>query len=1067
MCCVTQSWVTCSLHADELPPLSYNKDIRPILSENCFYCHGFDEKHRQADLRLDVSTAAFADRDGYFAIVPNDPQASQVIARIEADDPDLLMPPPTSHRVLSAQQRQLIHEWIAQGAKYDSHWAFQAPVKIDLSTTADAAEATTTDTLSDPPRALSSTNPIDQLLQRDWLARGVTPADRTSPEKWLRRMSLDVTGLAPSPAELEEFRQQVEANGEVAFDEAVDRALASPRYGERMAQDWLDVARYADTHGFNNDSTRSMWRWRDWVIDAYNNNLPYDQFITKQLAGDLLPNPTLDDLIATGFCRNHGINSEGGIIGEEYRVEYVVDRVRTLGTGILGLTLECAKCHDHKFDPVTQKDFYSLFAFFNQVDEVGEDGRDKNAFPLVQTPTQSQLQSIAEMDRSIALASERLVAIEADVLPTSAELLNKPLTSIAVSPDASSNLTPAEDSIPLRIQGAVLVNDTPYGKSFALQDAESSIEWELVDAIATPSKAWTFTTWMRWNGAPAIVVSSMNRTDDPSSSGYGRGLAIEVTENGNVTVQLGSRWPAYAMQAQSLSAMEADQWCHLLVSFDGSGSALGLTVAINGEQALMRTLIDGFNSRDSIRHPAPPRLASEQGPDSRWSNIPFANPRWYAAAVDASQLVDSIDQQRMAGLMQLSEDSPVRIRNAVQLHLRSNSSPLANAEYQQVWQTREALVRDKAALMRNVPTTMVMQDNATSRETFVLLRGQYQSPQEKVTPDVPAAISLPWPDNAPRNRLGLAQWLTQPNHPLTSRVAVNRVWQQLFGTGLVKSSEDLGYQGEYPAHPELLDWLACEFVESGWDTKKLIKQIVLSETYRQRSDNHGELTTLDPENRMLARGPRYRLPAESLRDHLLNVGGLLRHRTGGPSVYPWQPEDLYRGIVVDAPYEGTKWGTSEGDDLFRRSVYTFWKRTVPFPVLNIFDAPDREFCVARRVITNTPLQSLVLMNEPAMLEAARGLAERMMQAGSSDQGPDSSLALQYGFVAATGRKATSEELLVLEESHRALTESFIEEPEQACQLLKEQVPTIDSATRAAWVAVASMIMNLDETMTKD
>jgi hypothetical protein len=828
-----------------------------------------------------------------------------------------------------------------------------------------------------------------------------------------------------------------------------------------MAQDWLDAARYADTHGFNNDTERIMWRWRDWVIDAFNSNMPYDQFITKQLAGDLLPNATDDDRVATGYCRNHVINSEGGIIDEEYRVEYVVDRVRTLGTSVLGLTLECSRCHDHKYDPLTQRDFYQLYAFFNQVDEVGEDGRDRNAFPLMKSPTQSQQRSLSEIDDRIASLSSQLNAtIDASV---------EKIATFKIDPNLASRSgqAPTPAAIKLHANGSLFIAESRFGNAYALKDANSSLELEIPSDANAISKPWSFTAWVKWNGQAMPLLSSLSLQVDPSAQGYGRGLAIEIGAKGEIEIKQGVRLPAYALRVVSAPAVPKEDWTHVCVSFDGSKSADAFEVFVNGQTIPLEIQADGYDTRDALTHPARPRLGGEYGKSPRWSSSPIASPKWYASKIEPRSWMDDFESLRLAELASLKELSKEQARELASLHLRSPSSTGYNKAFQEAWQQKDVLGEDRNRVKRAVPTSMVMRDAAMPRDTFVLYRGRYDAPRDKVVADVPAALSLPLAADAPRNRLGLAQWLTQPNHPLTSRVAVNRLWQQLFGVGLVKTSEDFGVQGEYPANPELLDWLAVEFVESGWNVKALLKTIVLSETYRQDSRISPALRDLDLDNRLLARGPRVRLPAESVRDHLLQLGGMLKHRVGGPSVFPLQPEELYKGIVVDAPYAGTKWVASQGDDLYRRSVYTFWKRTVPFPVMTLFDAPDREFCVAKRISTNTPLQALILMNEPALQESARGMARQLMAIDSERNATSRAKAFHHGFRSATGRSLTEKESQLFENAFGKLHASFGEDPKAAIEMIADKVEQADTPYHAAWVTVASMILNLDETITKD
>ncbi len=767
-------------------PPDFNRQIRPILSENCFRCHGPDEKERKAKLRLDTRDGALKElRSGGHAIVPGHANKSALIERILAADPAERMPPPKTNKRLTAQQIDLLKRWIDQGAKWSEHWAFVPPSRPALPAVKDKTW----------PR-----NAIDLFILARLEKEGLRPSREADRVRLIRRVTLDLTGLPPTPAEVNAFLADRSPN---AYEKVVDRLLASPHYGERMALDWLDAARYADTHGYHIDAGRDMTRWRDWVIGAFNRNLPFDRFTVEQLAGDLLPGATPEQKVASGFNRNHMINFEGGAIPAEYHNAYIVDRVNTTGTVWLGLTVACAQCHDHKYDPLSQKEFYQLYAFFHNVPENGLDGSKGNAAPVLKAPTAEQARRLRELDE-------------------------------------------------------------------ALKRAE--------------------------------------------------------------------------------------------------------------------------------------------------------------AAGDKGQLAN--------------------------------------------------LRKERADIEKRIPSTMVMQELPKPRETFMLLRGEYDKKGPKVTAATPAALP-PLPKDAPHNRLGLAQWLVDPGHPLTGRVAVNRYWQLFFGTGLVKTAEDFGSQGEPPSHPDLLDWLAVEFTtpsgeplgsggKTRWDVKALLRLIVTSATYRQSSVVSKGLLAGDAENRLLARGPRLRLPAEFIRDQALAVSGLLNREIGGASVFPYQPAGLWQELASRG--DSKNWSAqffvqSHGKDLYRRTMYTFWKRTSPPPALVTFDAPDREVCTVRRSRTNTPLQALVLMNDPTYVEASRKLAERMMrQATTTDE------RIAFAFRLATARRPEAKEVDVLRRVFHRQLERFRKDTKAAQRLLAvgesardERLP---AAELAAWTTVASVILNLDETITK-
>ena len=1014
--------------------IEFNRDIRPILSENCFSCHGQDAKHREAKLRLDLPEEAVREREGVIAVVPGKPDESEMIARLLTQDKDEVMPPPKAHKHVAPEQIALLKRWIAEGAKYEKHWSFIPPRRAVLPEVENAGWVR---------------GDMDRFVLARLEREGLAPSAEATPSAWLRRASFDLTGLAPTPVELDAFAADVAARGGLAYALAADRLLASPRFGERLAQDWLDAARYADTHGFNNDSARSMWRWRDWVIDAFNDNQPYDQFLTEQFAGDLLPQPSIEQRIATGFARNHVINSEGGIIDEEYRVEYVVDRVRTLGMSTLGLTLECCRCHDHKFDPITQKNYYEFFAFFNQVPELGEDGRTANASPFMEAPTRVQQARFRQLD---AGAAEKSAAL--------GKLFDRDREKSGDAEILARLRTPLAASVVSLPEPAALVLGGPAATAHAELGPVRSFDGTAGAAVGEKAVAfdqpWTLATWVRWVGGEAAVASTMGMQMTPTSSEYGRGIAVRLTAEGRVEVRLSERWPAYAAQVLSVETVRPGRWQHLAVTCDGRGRAAGIRVFIDGAECAREVRHDGTTPSARVFATGGGKLliGEEAAPEPHRFRGDLAGLRLYPQALEPGVLRPWVETTlaRVLAQGEVEKDRADWLRD---LLLRRT-----DADYARLCEERDRLRDERRLLAREVPTTMVMEELPTPRETHLLKRGMYDAPGELVQPGVPETLLGAWPPDAPRNRLGLARWLTQPEHPLTARVAVNRFWQQLFGTGIVKTSDDFGFQGEYPVHPELLDWLARDFIESGWNVKALLHALVLSATYRQDSAIPPALRERDPENRLLARGPRVRLPAEQIRDHALAVSGLLRQRLGGPSVFPTQPAGLYNGIVVAADYPGTAWTDSTGDDLYRRSLYTFWKRTVPYPVLNVFDAPDREFCAVRRSRTNTPLQALTLMNETAMVEAGRQLGARMLREGGT--GDDARLA--FGFRAATSRPPRAEELAVLRETLERFRKDFTADGAGAQALLKAGKP---DAERAAYAALGGLLLNLDETVTKN
>jgi len=823
--------------------VDFNHEVRPILAENCFACHGPDEAKRKARLRLDLRESAVQPaKSGSVAIVPGVAEKSELMLRTSSPDEEERMPPLQTGKALTPGQLVILRRWIDQGAEYQTHRFFLPPQRPERPVVSDHRW----------PR-----NPIDDFVLARLEQEGVKPAPEADRRTLVRRLKLDLLGLPPTPAEVEEFVADSTAR---AYDRLVDRFLSSPHYGERMAVDWLDAARFADTHGYHIDAGRDMTHWRDWVISAYNRNQPFDQFTIEQIAGDLLPNATREQRLASGFNRNHMINFEGGAIPEEYHAAYLMDRVNTTTRVWLGLTVACAQCHDHKYDPITQKDYYRLFAFFNSVPENGLDGSKGNAVPLLRLPAPQTEQKLATLSDQIGAVENRVKHLES-----------------------------------------------------GLATAQAALEQEWSAGAATNS-----------------ILEGL---------------------------------PESLRNAALLPAAQRSQ----------------------EQQSELKKYVR--------QHAVP--------------GLPAAD-------------------QELAGLRQQRDD-----------------------------------------LERTIPTSMVMQEMDKPRDSFVLERGQYDKLGEKVTPGIPAMFGS-LPEGGPTNRLGLARWLVAPSNPLTARVMVNRFWQMYFGTGIVKTAEDFGTQGEWPSHPELLDWLASEFVRSGWDVKAMQKLMVGSATYRQSSATTREWAAKDPENRLMAHGPRQRLQAEFIRDQALAISGLLNEAIGGPSVSPYQPAGLWEELA--SREDGKNWTAqtytqSHGPDLYRRTMYTFWKRTSPPPTLSTFDAPDRETCTVRRLRTNTPLQALILMNDPTYVEASRRLAERLLR-----EAPSNERRVALAFQLALARPPAGRELALLLGIAREQLEVYRRDHGAAEQLLAvgEAVrnQSLDPAELAAWTIVASVLLNLDETITK-
>ena len=1030
-------------------PLQFNRDVRPILSENCFHCHGQDEARREAKLRLDERAGAVRVRDGIAAIVPGKPDESELILRVEAKAEAEIMPPPESHRTLTAAQIATLRRWIAEGAAYEGHWSFQPPAPA--------------------PAEGNLAGEIDRQIRARLEREGLRPAPPAEPGVWLRRASFDLTGLPPTVAEIDRFAAAADARGEPVYAEAVERLLASGHFGERMAMEWLDAARYADTHGFNNDSARSMWRWRDWVIQAFNRNLPYDRFIVEQLAGDLLPEPTVEQRIATGFGRNHVINSEGGIIDEEYRVEYVADRVKTFSTVWLGITMECARCHDHKYDPVSQKDYYRLFAFFNTMAEQGEDGRVANAAPIMAAPTAAQQRELSTQAEQLARLDAQLAAAAArwewtDATQAQAESLAKAARA-AVATEKGAVMILAEGKSPLEKPAKAVVAAT-VGEDDDPEDAAAPAPVPGVRTLPAATMDFsvkegiTVAFWLRTeagNPRDTALFSSADYSGSKAAGGYGRGRELRLID-GELELRLSVRFPAYALVVRTSGAgLRPGEWRHIALTYASGRKASDVRMFIDGEESPVVVRHDGLSAEPVKRDYL---VGADNAAASARLAGAFEDARSYPRALPAAALRALFRARALPEAAAASAEGRASSRQQGWLA----TACLAEQEDSR---ERDALKAAHLALRRSLPHTMVMAEMPVPRGTFVLDRGLYDAPGEAVEPGVPAVFGVPWPDGAPRNRLGLARWLTDPRHPLTGRVVVNRFWAQFFGTGLVKTLEDFGSQAEWPSHPELLDRLARDFVDGGWDVKALVRSIVLSATYRQSSASTPELHARDPENRLLVRSPRVRLPAELIRDQALAVSGLLTPRIGGPSVYPYQPDKLYEGVVVGVDYPGTRWGKSGDSDLYRRSLYTFWKRTLPHPAMTTFDAPDREFCTVRRSRTNTPLQALVLWNEPGLVEAARRLGTRLLREAPGDD----AARLAWAFHAATGRRPQPAEAAVLARLWERFRADYAANPPAAAALLAVGASAPDeslpAADLAAATAVAGALLALDETITKN
>ena len=1025
--------------------IEFNRDVRPILSNACFNCHGPNAATRQAGLRLDIPEGPLEDRGRYGGPVirPGNAGDSPLVHRITEEDPRARMP--RTGAALTPEEVDVLRRWIDQGAEYQTHWAFIPPERQAAPAVSDVAW----------PR-----NEVDRFVLARLEAEGLGPSAEADRATLLRRVTLDLTGVPPTPTELADFLNDDSAD---AYEAVVERLLASPRYGERMATEWLDAARYADTNGYQTDGERSMWRWRDWVIDAYNDNMPFDQFTIEQVAGDMLPGATLEQKIATGFNRNHSQNGEGGIVSEEFLIEYAVDRVSTTGTVWMGLTLGCARCHDHKFDPISQREFYEVLANFNNIPERGKAFKYVNSPPLLTAPTAEQQAEIDALDAEVSEARAALAVLDAAAAEAQREWEASLATAGRVDWSLREGLLayhpfegdlagiqttteiPAvlEDGQPRFVEGRIGAAAEFDGQRFVNAGGSPDLGYDDEFSLA----AWIYPT------AAAGVIVSRAAGGDQGEVGWGLYL-----EDGKVRLNLSTRILDDGVAAETVADVTLDAWQHVVATYDGSKTPGGMRVYVDGVSQTLTPLLDLVGNRLPTRYPL--RIGAS-GSDK---------PR-FQGRIDDVRIYDRVLTPERAAVVATPEPvsdiaalAPAERSAAQAEKLRlAFFTQYAPPEILQAWRTAGELERRRDELWASFPTVMVMEEMAERRPTFRLNRGAYDNPAEEVAPGVPAVLP-PLPEGVEANRLSFARWLVDPAHPLTARVTVNRYWQMYFGTGLVKTAENFGVQGDYPSHPALLDWLATSFIDSGWDVKALQRTIVTSAAYRQSSKVTAGQLERDPENRMVARGSRMRLEAQMIRDQALAVSGLLVEKLGGPSVKPYQPEGLWADMVEGGygDYE-----VADGDDLYRRSLYTFWKRTLGPPTMMTFDSSTRETCIVRTGITNTPLQALSLMNDVTYVEAARRLAERMMIEGGET--PDERVA--YAYLLATAHRPRTEAQTILVNGFEQHFDRYQADRGAALELVSQgkhpRDETLDVAELAAYTMVANLILNFDGTITKE
>ena len=999
--------------ADRLK-LEYNRDVRPILAENCFACHGPDSAARKADLRLDRRDEAI--KSG--AIAPGDAEGSELFARINAKDPKEVMPPPATTKKLSQEQKDVLTRWIADGAAYQPHWSLIRPSRPELPPVQDTVWAH---------------SPIDRFILAKLEASGLRPAPEADRRTLARRLSLDLTGLPPEPAVVEAFVKDPAPN---AYESLVTRFLDSPRWGEHRARYWLDSARYADTNGYHFDNFREAWAFRDWVIGAFNRNLKFDRFTIDQLAGDLLPDATLDQQVASGFNRCNATTNEGGVIPEEYQVLYTRDRTETVSQVWLGLTAGCAVCHDHKFDPLSQREFYELSAFFNNTTQPTMDGNVKDTPPTVFVP------SAADRPRWQTLAAD-LTGVRRrweDRKQTAHTDFTKWLA--AADPKALEVMTPTGGLQLAAIDSPV--GETPKpGETFESAD---SGDFE-------KDHAFSFGAWIKVP-RPGLSGSVIARMDDRSNY---RGWDMWL-EGGRIATHLVHHWPDDALKVVARGSVSPGVWTHVFMTYDGSAKAAGVKLYIDGAPQETDVHADGL--KQTIRSQVPLKVG-QRHTGSRIDQLMVHTLRIYDRSVLPREVGILAGASRAAALLRMPNDKrPRNEQDGVFAWWRTVMDP----DSQKLRDKREALEAEDAAIKKRGTYAHVMHERTEPALAYLLYRGEYDKRRDPVKPDTPDALP-PMPANLPRNRLGLARWLVGPEHPLTARVVVNRFWQEVFGNGLVRTAGDFGVTGDLPSHPDLLDWLAVDFRESGWDVKRLFRMMVESSTYRQSAVTTPEKRDKDPHNRLLSRGPRFRMDGEMIRDAALDCGGLLVGTVGGPSVKPYQPEGVWEAVAM--PESNTHfYERDHGDRLYRRSLYTFWKRSAPPASLDVFNAPTRETCTIHRERTNTPLQALVTLNDPQFVEAARALAQRALKHGGHNDDDRVDFIAQH----LLARPFRPEEKAIIQTSLARLTASYQSHPEEAAHLLSvgelKADPSLEPLTLAAWTMLANELMNLDEFLNK-
>ncbi|MFN8348252.1 MAG: DUF1553 domain-containing protein [Spirosomataceae bacterium] len=1079
--------------AADLPEkLDYNLHVKPILSDRCFACHGPDKNKQKANLRLDIAEAVY-DKEcesGLKAIAAGNPAKSDVVHRILSEDPDYVMPEPSTHLTLTAEEKATLIKWIEQGAEYKPHWSFVAPVKPEL------------------PKVKNESwvkNGIDRFILKKLEDKGLKPQPEASKTTLLRRVYMDLIGLPPTPEQVEAFLKDTSSN---TYEKVVNQLLQNPHFGEHQAVDWLDVARYADTHGYQDDGLRTVWPYRDWVINSFNRNLAFDRFVTWQLAGDMLPNPQKEHLIATAFNRNHQQSQEGGIVPQEYFVEYIADRTNTFGKAFLGLTVECARCHDHKYDPISQKDYYSLYAFFNNNNEYGQIPYNGEPSPTITLPKPEAEKQLRFIKTELAALEQKQLkgapalrqrfekwvvqAGKAPVIaPQTALIMDIPFDSMEVRPagekkdkrrpifkNLANDTLPFEtngdlDFLPVRIKAPGGKGVRLVGESFMqMRGINGWGNYKEVPAISgffERDQPFTVSLWV------GVIDSKFkgplfNRNLGPFN-GF-RGYECERLEDGRLAFRISNVWPDNAIDFETDYVLKPNRWAHLTMVYDGSSKATGLKVYINGQRAAGRVMSDGlrestlWGKNHTNWGAGAPNFSIGQRHDYNYKGYAVDELKVFARELTPLEVHQVIGKK---DYVQTALKTPADKRTGFQKEgLFDYYVTHIDAQNQKWLVERKELLKKETEVLNKEIDVMVMRERKYPRKAYVLKRGAYDAPDAEVTPDTPEQF-FKIPKDLPRNRLGLAKWLMHEENPLFARVMVNRMWQHYFGKGLVVSAEDFGNQGDLPTHLELLDYLAVKFRKVGWNYKLLQKEIVMSATYRQSSVAKPELLERDPNNLLYARGPSYRISAEQVRDAALAASGLLNPKIGGPSVHPYQPDGIWEAL---ATRNAVQYVQNHGDTLYRRSMYTIWKRSSPPPMMLNFDASERHFCSVRRQKTSTPLQALVTLNDPQFVEAARVLAQRSVEGQMQNVKVKESIrhSISYLFTSLISRSPRPIEIEAMQQLYAEELADFQKNPKRADELLTVGEYPVDKSLNkselAAMTIVASTLMNFDEFVIK-